>query len=374
MVIMMKTNRKIIAVLLIIVLGLLNNIHTVKASYEPITPSESFDINAKLYIHQLSDMNEKTYTYSYSVDSNPHVYVHGNVTYGTDSGVNGAPTMTNSVTFSSSDFSADKQEFGLFYASKNLTVSLADMTFREPGIYYWKGTKTCSSSNYVTNNHSVFYIIVFVEDHEGVLQIVNKKVVAGADGTTVDVPDATGKLDAFMDEMVTTFHNLNVKKEVTGRLAKTTDAFEFTVTITVPSGYSGSNTFNVINSNTSSGNPTEIALSERTGTATFKLKHNEYIVIRDLPDGTQYTITEAEHTGYDLISIVANGDEQGRTQNLSNRQVNCTGLKGSTESVFINEKDQASPTGISLQDKAPLIGFLMGTALLGVLTIGRSNR
>ena len=225
MVIMMKTNRKIIAVLLIIVLGLLNNIHTVKASYEPITPSESFDINAKLYIHQLSDMNEKTYTYSYSVDSNPHVYVHGNVTYGTDSGVNGAPTMTNSVTFSSSDFSADKQEFGLFYASKNLTVSLADMTFREPGIYYWKGTKTCSSSNYVTNNHSVFYIIVFVEDHEGVLQIVNKKVVAGADGTTVDVPDATGKLDAFMDEMVTTFHNLNVKKEVTGRLAKTTDAF-----------------------------------------------------------------------------------------------------------------------------------------------------
>ena len=370
---MKKKFKLILTALLGIVLLFQYAARSVRA-YETLTLNNTVTIDAKFYITEISDLPEGT-VYSYSIDSTPKAYAHDGISYGSDGAVSGAPTITGTAEFVQTDFRADVMEYGFYMAKKPLTITFSDVTFTEPGIYYWKGSKT-TTNEYITNNNAGFYVVVFVEDLEGSLKVVNEKVVTTSDGD--NLPDTAGKLDDFKDEKKTTTHNLNIKKEVVGRQASPNDVFEFKVHIkdATPNA-----TYSIICSDFSLGNPQSITVDgQGIGSIEFQLRHNDYIAIRDLPDNTRYTITETDPgEGYGLRTIVANGDTNGRNADLEKRQVNNDpgqggGLKGSAESVFINEKDPASPTGISLQAKAPAAGLMLGGLLLGAAAIGRMKK
>ena len=95
--------------------------------------------------------------------------------------------------------------------------------------------------------------------------------------------DFTNTLDTFAD--------LKILKTVTGEEFPEDQTFTFTVTL---SGYTGEETFAIVK--TSGEESQDGTLTFTDGIAKIKLKHNESLTIKDLPNGTEYTVEEADYT------------------------------------------------------------------------------
>ena len=95
--------------------------------------------------------------------------------------------------------------------------------------------------------------------------------------------DFTNTLDTFAD--------LKILKTVTGEEFPEDQKFTFTVTL---SGYTGEETFAIVK--TSGEESQDGTLTFTDGIATIKLKHNESLTIKDLPNGTEYTVEEDDYT------------------------------------------------------------------------------
>ncbi len=88
-----------------------------------------------------------------------------------------------------------------------------------------------------------------------------------------------------------TFADLKILKTVTGEEFSEDQTFTFTVTL---SGYTGEESFDTVKS--SGGQNREGTLTFTDGKATVELKHNESLTIKNLPNGTAYTVEEADYT------------------------------------------------------------------------------
>ena len=88
-----------------------------------------------------------------------------------------------------------------------------------------------------------------------------------------------------------TFADLKILKTVTGEEFNKDQAFTFTVTL---SGYTGEEIFETVK--TSGGNSQEGTLTFTDGKADIELKHNESLTIKNLPNGTVYTVEEDDYT------------------------------------------------------------------------------
>lgn len=96
--------------------------------------------------------------------------------------------------------------------------------------------------------------------------------------------DFTNTLDTFAD--------LKILKTVSGEEFDEDQEFIFTVTL---SGDAGEGSFATVKT-TSVGEEQEGTLTFADGKATITLKHNESLTIKDLPNGTVYTVEEEDYT------------------------------------------------------------------------------
>ena len=99
--------------------------------------------------------------------------------------------------------------------------------------------------------------------------------------------------------------NLKVSKTVNGDGADLTQEFPFTVTLT-KDGKPLTETYNLDAEN---GTKTGTIALDENGSATFNLKHGESIFIKDIPDGTKYTVKE---TIPELYTEANNGEYTGK--------------------------------------------------------------
>ena len=88
-----------------------------------------------------------------------------------------------------------------------------------------------------------------------------------------------------------TFADLKILKTVTGEEFDENQVFSFTVTL---SGYTGEETFETVK--TSGGENKDGTLTFTDGKAVIELKHNESLTIKNLPNGTVYTVEEDDYT------------------------------------------------------------------------------
>lgn len=151
--------------------------------------------------------------------------------------------------------------------------------------------------------------------------------------------------------------SLTVSKKVAGTAANTQDEFEYTLTL---EGVEGSYDF---------------VKGAKTGTVTagepftFKLKHDESIEIKNLPDGAKYTVVET-NTDYNATNVAhdVDGDVKGDVKAAG------TIKAGGNTVAYTNEKGFAPATGVNSDTMPFVFGGLVVVAGAGALLISRKRR
>lgn len=148
--------------------------------------------------------------------------------------------------------------------------------------------------------------------------------------------------------------SLKVFKKVAGTAANTQDEFSYTLKI---EGAQGSYGY-VLNG--------VAGTFDAKDTLTFKMKHDQPIEIKNLPEGATYTVTEAD-TDYTESFAVDGGQAQ------AGKVATGTIHKDSTV-VYTNEKGFAPATGVNSDTMPFVFGGLVVVAGAGALLISRKRR
>ena len=263
------------------------------------------------------------------------------------------------------------------FATVEATLNFGSVSFPEVGVYRYKITESSASLplGVALDGIPTRYLDIYVtraNEGAGELQIESFVMLTEA----VDVPWGEGagegagigtggtygtKNGEFKN--VLTSYDLTLSKTVSGNQGSRTEYFKFTVTITNPT--TGTYTVDKTNGagNGTTGNPQTITAGAPTD---FYLKHGESIVIKDLPAGATYTISEEKKNYEASYKIGENGTPV--TSNATGAQT----LNADTDVTFTNTLNGTIPTGVLLTI-APF-AVLMLVGLLGVLVFMRKKR
>jgi hypothetical protein len=106
-----------------------------------------------------------------------------------------------------------------------------------------------------------------------------------------------------------------------------------------------------------------ILTTDADGTLTVSLTHGQEVVLEDLPQGTQYTITEEEDTNY-----TTSFDVDGGSHDPAESQVQSGSMDDESDVAVsvTNDRDVAVPTGIQTEIKPFVLTliFALGFFLL----------
>lgn len=332
-------------------------------------------------------------------------------------------------------------------ASGNPYIDFTGFKFTEPGIYYWEvmKTKTESGGNVATNNAALdetdnkFYLVLRIDDVNGVL----KPTV----GLVEKLEGQDDKFDKISDQYPAKNVDLNIHKKVTGNQGSKDEYFKVTVNLEDLTAYKGQK-FNVVierarnenpttdnlkygeEVNQTEHNPVEITIDNNgKAEAIFWMKHDDEVIIKNLPSGAKYTVTEdpkdytktdttdkPAYTNAEIAAKQAEIDaktsaittktnqkenstdaeeiaaleaeiaqleadktaltaEKERMQNKKHDDP-TTGTIQSTEvfTGFTNEKKTATPTGIFLAMGPGLTTLILAGAGLAVVGVSRRKR
>jgi hypothetical protein len=202
--------------------------------------------------------------------------------------------------------------------------------------------------------------------------------------TTAEAGTVTSDLDVYnlvcTTDEAATFTNtyvppvgndLTISKTVTGNLGDTNQAFSFNITLTDQSGSPlSSQDIQVLLPDAAAAT---MYTTDTSGALTLSLKHGQQVTLQDLPQGTQYTITE---TGADYYT--ATFSVIGGTYEASVGHTQSGALTGSEDvSVQVNnDLNIAVPTGIrtEVQPFLVLLAFSLFTLLLMIFAKKRNAR
>ncbi|MBQ5331112.1 MAG: hypothetical protein J6F31_07670 [Oscillospiraceae bacterium] len=309
----------------------------------------------------------------------------------------------------STDYSGKK------YVEKEITFKLNGVTFTEPGIYRYKITEKALTTavNGITQDTKTIYADVYVTDDtedatgDPKLKIANIEgkspivfftttdgtapvINAGANLGSDTYPSGVTKTDCFVNRYTT--HDLYFAKKVSGNQASRDKFFEFTVNI---SGLSNGAKLGVDIANAvakvdqtkspatkseynDKNNPTEIEDVDSDGVIEekFYLQHDQYIIIKGIPEGATYNVTEDEEdyksTAAATTNVVKTIGEGTDTINFDD----ATGGDVVTENIytgFKNEKQGIVPTGIVLSIVPVLLIGVAVTAGIILLLVRREK-
>ena len=266
-----------------------------------------------------------TTTYKVGTEGTENTGSRASATVGT-AGITVAFTNNYKATETTATLQATK-EFNDWSKANSFTFNLAAVTAGAPMPASTTATATATvktaTFGAITYKTAGIYEYTITEVNDGVPGVtydttphkVTVTVTSGTDGKLT----ATVKYDGKDSLTVTNTYKsgfLVIEKTVTGNLADKNKYFTFKITLNVDGNY-----------------PYEVS-NGKTGTirsgGTIQLKHGESVIIRDLPAGCKYQVTESDSYGYRTYSSGDSGRIGG----------------GSTSTAgFINSRSTAPATG-----------------------------
>lgn len=169
---------------------------------------------------------------------------------------------------------------------------------------------------------------------------------------------------------------LTVKKVVNGGAANTGEHYRFRLTSDGLNGVYAAEYEGVASGDDSHGSATSVEFKD--GVATFVLRHNESVTIKDLPIDASVSIQEVELGGNAKTSTTAKlNDEEAQDVTPDPGSDETVGFKanastGGTRVLFTNTAELVPQTGINPSNVAPMAGLLAVTAAgAGALALER---
>ena len=236
----------------------------------------------------------------------------------------GSPTITSSVTFTSSDYVAGSGSVAKT-ASKDIVVDFSSVTFTRTGIYRYVVTQTPASTiddmGYANNR----YIDVYVT----------------TDGTdlsaTYVVSDVitTAKGSDFENTYPITPSSVIIKNIVAGNQRELDKEFNYVLTV------ESSNTITVTKTDLENNTTSVSAIS--VGEYSFSLKGSEFVTLDGLTNGNTYQVVQESEVeaGYTTTYKI---DSASAVTGLDTGIITVNGTPDNV--TFINTRDCGTPTGV----------------------------
>ena len=295
-----------------------------------------------------------------------------------DSVANASPTDDVALTAVASELS------GMVYVSKEVEVDFSGVSFPEPGIYRYVITETALTAPYYIVDAATKYMDVYVVDNNGTLvvdsYILHPDDAAPALNTTGGTEGGAmaSKTDGFVNKYETV--DLGFSKRISGNQAAKDKYFKFTVQLTEGTvlaggsdeyiveidGAEASPTGNAATTYATMTNPTTVTGDQLVGGVDFFLNDGQYILIKNLPKGITYTVTEVEE---DYVKTEDN-DVQG---DGSYTDANTGTLDDDKFVGYTNTREGIIPTGVILTVAPFMIGLLVFGAVM-MFVISRRRR
>ena len=330
------------------------------ADYTPVTPSAGA-ISHTMELTKAPYHLDYTITYSFTLsdlETTPG---------GLSAAVSGTPSIA-SVSYSP----ADNFETAVGHKiTKTAAVNWTGVTFSEPGIYYWKVTKSADQGGapgVLSNNSEETWLFAFITDVNGILTPASTGL-----STTSELKAKADLQDQYPAITVA----LSVGKTVDGNQGSKNQYFQFDISVTpagsasrsyVISGYDPAETVNASLYNDSAVQPVSPVLMTggQATEITVWLKHGQTFKIADLPYGSSYTVTETA-SGY-TAEYTVSGDVKNLADNDiasgSGTSVSDSSQTADTTVQFTNTKNVTPPTGIDTRSAASVMGLILASALL----------
>ena len=342
------------------------------------TPVQGGTFEFDKYLVMKTDASVPNVSFSFTITPGNAGAAGSGIYAGNDARVQGNPEITGTAVFQAGDTTYDTVQdgdsvslpSGHVYAVKQTSVSFANVSFKEPGIYTYIITETNSGVLGVTYDTTPKTLQVHVEDNNGVLRI--------GDGTNTGYVlyqgETNDKATGFTNEYST--HDLSVKKLVDGNQASKDEYFEFTVSL---SGALPSTSYtvdltdaqektstNAINTTAHTNATTITTDAQGAASATYWLQNGQKILIKGLTNGVKYTVSENNTTlaneGYSA-SIAKDTDDPDLDVSAGHVASDMTsGITADTNLEFTNSKNGVIPTGVILS-VAPWV--IAGVVIIG---------
>lgn len=290
-------------------------------------------------------------TFNYSIEAGAPVSVSetnklpiyaGIVTRGSDNKVT-APTISGTT--------IDSQTVTTNSASVTSKIDFSGITFTKPGIYRYNLTNNDKADSAYTGDGfgMTKYLDVYVTNNgNGGLAISS---------ATLYNPKTSSKNTGFEYSYASTY--VKFTKNVEGNQGDHNKAFDFTVNL---SNITGLDTLDV-NAGTASTGVTDpksdsdtkeadniSTLSKGTDgsfTHTFKLKHQQYITIDNLPKGYNFSINEDKKAlNADGYTVTIPTENTGLTVDASNAKATKSNVTNNLDFTVTNSKGGDVPTGV----------------------------
>jgi hypothetical protein len=229
---------------------------------------------------------------------------------------------------------------------EELPAAIAYFIEEVPTTNYTLTNASSSTGGTVNDNYNVYNLLSLTDE--------------SATFTNTYTPPANGK-------------ELTISKTVTGNMGDTNQAFTFSVTLTDADGSPLSNMdFRVLLPGETD---TTLYTTDANGVLTFSLKHGDQVTIKDLPQGTRYTITEGtedDAKSYKTTFVVTGGTSNAQEDKTQSGALN----DGNAEVKVTNDRNLVVPTGIQTETQPAALILLLSAGALLLLGVagGRKRR
>lgn len=306
------------------------------------------------------------------------------------------------ISFDSSSTKAEATAVGLIdsfdaasqdYVTAGFDIDFANVEFPEPGIYRYVITETCSLADNIvlpmdSTERTIDVFVVDASENDGTaaddkkLRIENIVLYTEVidSNTESDIETAAGTKAAAFNNLYET-HDLTLSKTVTGNQGSKDKYFAFEVEITdagsgtkldvaLDSADAVLDKSAKINESIAADENPDVLTTDASGsvTQTFYLMHGQSLVVKGLPDGAKYTITEDFAEYAVSAEVFGDTDAAADTGIADNGMVSdsTTGIKDDTEVAYTNNKEGTIPTGVILSIAAPCV---IGIAVVGGIIV-----
>ncbi len=286
------------------------------------------------------------------------------------------------------------------YAVKTVNVDFSGVQFSEPGIYRYIVTMTSAGqqavdydvqkSEQATAKKRV--LDVYVTDERGALKVdsyafheLEDEVPAGAEGGSAGVSAQYGRLADKSEGFVNIYatQDLGFGKEVTGNQGSKDKYFTFTLSIT---GAAPGTTYYadlslagnepgggiIVMAERGAGDPAQFTTDENgAAELTYHLCDGQYVLVKGLPRGCGYALTEdkEDYVSTEGISAELSVDGSPFTDPLSGTIASSDIMTG-----FTNTRNGVVPTGVMMA-AAPAAGvFVLGGAGLAAVIASKHRK
>ncbi len=241
----------------------------------------------------------------------------------------------------------------------SFTIGLPQYT--KVGVYNYVLKEVNSSTSGVTYYGSEIYMVVTVEDDNGVL----KTTIAYHN--TSDTTSESNKIEEIKNTYAA--GTLNVTKTVAGNLGdKSTDnTFSFTVTFTAKSGttWDGTGVTESVDGTEAESITLTTSTKGSVYTYTFSLYHGQTISFGNLPDGVTYSVVENNTTTSTVNEVEVTVTESGYTVDYDGSETGTISSETTASTTVTNTKEGEVDTGINL-DTLPYI-MILAVVFAGVV-------